>query len=73
MGRIVYDKLFEVMKEKEVNTSDLRKRKIISESTLQNIRSCRGITTDAIGRLCGALDCQPGDILEYKPDDDFLT
>jgi len=69
MGRIVYDKLFKVMKEKGINKFDLRKQKIISESTLQNIRDGRGITTDAIGRLCKALDCQPGDILEYIDDD----
>jgi putative transcriptional regulator len=69
MGKIVYDKLFEVMKEKKINTSDLRKNKIISESTLQNIRDGGGITTEAIGRLCEALKCQPGDILKYRPDE----
>jgi putative transcriptional regulator len=73
MGMITYNKLFEVMKEKNINTSYLRKNKIISESTLHNIRHGRGITTDAIGRLCKALNCQPGDILEYKPDDNTNT
>jgi putative transcriptional regulator len=24
------------------------------------------ITTDMLGRLCKALDCQPGDLLEYR-------
>lgn len=28
------------------------------------------ITTDAIASLCGALHCQPGDILEYIPEPD---
>ena len=48
----------------------IRKNKIISESTLQNIREGKRITTDAIAALCGALHCQPGDILEYVPDEE---
>ena len=46
-----------------------KKEKIISESTLQNIRNNGRITTDAIANLCNALDCQPGDIMEYVPDE----
>ena len=46
----------------------IRKEKIISESTLQNIRNGKRITTDSIAALCEALNCQPGDLLEYIPD-----
>ncbi len=56
------------METKGLTTYKIRKEKIISESTLQNIREGKRITTDAIANLCGALDCQPGDILEYIPD-----
>ena len=67
-GKIVYDKLREKMKEQGLTTYKIRKEKIISEGTLQNIREDKRITTDAIASLCGALNCQPGDILEYIPD-----
>ena len=40
------------------------------QSTLQNIRQGKRITTDTIASLCDALDCQPGDILEYVPDNE---
>jgi len=53
------------MEEKGLTSYKIRKEKIISESTLQNIRSNGRITTDAIAALCAALECQPGDILEY--------
>ena len=53
------------MSEKGLTTYTIRKNKIISESTLQNIRHGRRITTDAIAALCKQLECQPGDILEY--------
>lgn len=67
-GVIKYDKLLKLMEKKGLSTYKIRKEKIISESTLQNIRNNGRITTDAIASLCAALNCQPGDILEYVPD-----
>lgn len=65
MGKIVYYKLLDMMEAKGLTTYRIRKDKIISESTLQNIREGKRITTDAIASLCEALNCQPGDLLEY--------
>lgn len=70
-GRIVYDKLLSLMECRGLTTYRIRKDKIISESTLQNIREGKRITTDAVAALCGALNCQPGDILEYVPDENI--
>ncbi len=70
-GKIVYNKLLNTMKQQGLSTYRIRKEKIISESTLQNIREGKRITTDAIASLCGALNCQPGDILEYIPEKDL--
>lgn len=69
-GKIIYDKLLALMESKGLTTYKIRKEKIISESTLQNIREGKRITTDAVAALCGALHCQPGDILEYVQDDE---
>lgn len=68
-GTIRYNKLLKLMEERGLSTYKIRKEKIISESTLQNIRNNKRITTDAIANLCDALSCQPGDILEYVPDE----
>lgn len=68
-GYITYTKLLKLMEEKGLSTYRIRKEKIISESTLQNIRNNKRITTDAIANLCDALNCQPGDIMEYIPGD----
>lgn len=65
MGKIIFDKLMVLMKEQGLTTYKIRKEKIISEGTLQNIRIGKSITTDSIASLCAALDCQPGDIMEY--------
>lgn len=69
-GKIIYSKLRALMESKGLTSYRIRKEKIISESTLQNIREDKRITTDAIAALCAALDCQPGDILEYVPEEE---
>lgn len=68
MGTIVYNKLLAMMEQKGLTTYKIRKEKIISESTLQKIRQNKSITTDSIASLCEVLNCQPGDIMEYIPD-----
>ena len=67
---MVYDRLFALMKEKGLTTYKIRKEHIITESTLQKLREGQNITTDSLAALCRALDCQPGDIMEYVPDQD---
>jgi putative transcriptional regulator len=65
---ICYDKLFALMKRKRLSSYKIRKEGIISESTLTRIRKGDGVSTSAISALCKALECQPGDIMEYVPD-----
>lgn len=36
--------------------------------TLIHLLDGKRITTDSIAALCEALNCQPGDLLEYVPD-----
>lgn len=67
---ISYAKLFELMKEKGLTTYQIRKEKIVSENALTSMRAGKSVTMDTISRLCKALNCQPGDILEYVPDED---
>ncbi|MDE6745863.1 MAG: helix-turn-helix domain-containing protein [Oscillospiraceae bacterium] len=57
------------LKEKGYTTNKIRIEKIMSESTMQKFRTGEMVSTDNIARLCKLLDCQPGDILEYVPDE----
>lgn len=66
---IKYDKLFALMKKKGLTTYKIRKENIISQGALTSLRAGKSVTIDTIEKLCKALDCQPGDILEYSPDD----
>lgn len=65
---VKYDKLFLLMKQKGLTTYRIRKENIISQSALQSLREGKSVTIDTIASLCKVLDCQPGDIMEYVPD-----
>ena len=55
------------------NTNRIRKEKLLSESTLQRLRTGELINGENLGKLCELLRCQPGDILEYAPDQEEQT
>ena len=47
----------------------LRKEKILAESTLQQFRNGDIVSNENLSRVCELLRCQPGDILEYVPEE----
>ena len=71
---IKFDKLFILFEEKGITTYTLRKNKIVGNETFRKLKSNTGvIDTRTIDRMCNELDCQPGDIMEYVPDDADTT
>ncbi len=67
---IRYDGFWKLAKEQNLTTYKIRQQQIISETTLQHIRKNEPISTASIESLCRALHCQPGDLLEYVPNED---
>ena len=57
------------LKEKGYNTNILRKEKLLAEGVIQALRGKKSISWVNISRICALLECQPGDILEYVPDE----
>lgn len=55
------------LKEKGYTANRMRKEKILSESTMQNIRNKTNITLESINTICIILRCQPSDIIEIVP------
>lgn len=64
---ISYERLFELMERKGVKKIDLRKAGI-SPTIVDRLVKGTDVNTSTIRRLCEILDCQPGDIMEYEPD-----
>ena len=42
----------------------------IYPNTVNQLRKNESVTTDTIGKICALLHCQPGDIMEYRPEED---
>jgi putative transcriptional regulator len=69
MGKIVFKKFFNLIEEGQITTYKIRKEKIINEATLQRMRKNESVSTNSVAALCQALNCQPGDIMEYIEDE----
>lgn len=68
---IKYEKMFALLKEHGYNTTEIRKKHILSEDTLTSIRQGKGgLSHKSIDKLCNLLHCQPGDLMEYVSDED---
>lgn len=58
------------LKEAGYNTNRLAKENLISPSSIQKMREGIVVGITIIDRLCKLLDCQPGNIIKYVPDED---
>lgn len=60
--------VLEALKSRGYSTYKIRNDKILNEATLQKLRSGKYINMENLDKLCILLDCQPGDLLEFIPD-----
>ena len=57
------------LKEAGYNTSRLRKDKLIGEATIQKMREGQLVSWATIDTICALLNCNVGDVVEYKKED----
>ena len=65
---IVFERLWNVMREKGVSTYQLRERCGIDSKTIRRLKANDNIETKTLNKLCAALECRLEDIAEYEPD-----
>ncbi len=55
---------------RKMRSKELAERIGISEQNVSLLKSgkVKGVCFETLERICAALDCQPGDILEYRPE-----
>ena len=51
------------------STYRIRKEKLLGEATLQKLRNGDPVSWENISTICQLLNCQPGDLLEYRETD----
>lgn len=67
---IVYKiEILPALKEAGYNTIRLRKEKIFGEATSQKFREHKPLNFNDLNKLCTLLNCQPGDLIEFIPDE----
>lgn len=56
---------------RKMRSRELSEKIGITEQNVSLLKSGKvsGIRFDTLGRICDALQCQPGDILEYRPEE----
>ena len=65
---IVYDRLWQTMKEKGISQYSLIKDHQISAGQLSRLRNNESVTTHTLNDLCTILDCKIEDVAEYIKD-----
>ena len=59
-----------VMAQRKMKGKDLAEQIGITEQNLSLLKSgkVKGVRFETLEKICAALECQPGDILEYVPE-----
>lgn len=57
-----------MLAKRKMRSRELAERVGITEQNISLLKSgkVRGVRFDTLARICAALDCQPGDLLEYR-------
>lgn len=66
---IVYDKLWQTMKEKNISQYKLIKEYNFSTGQLDRLRKNENVNSYTLNQLCQILDCKLEDIAEYVKED----
>lgn len=67
---IKFYKLLDLLNRKGMTKEDLRKEINVSSATMAKISKGESISLKVVASICRVLECQPGDIMEYIPEED---
>ena len=62
---VTYNKLWHLLLDRGMKKKDLQEDANLTNHTMLKLRNNMDITTETIGRICKALDCQMTDIMEF--------
>lgn len=68
---IVYDKLGDYLKSKNMKYIDLQRELTLSPSMTAKFTKNRTMSTDTINKVCEYLQVQPSEIMEWIPDAEY--
>ncbi|GAS80372.1 helix-turn-helix domain-containing protein [Paenibacillus amylolyticus] len=65
---ISYKPFQKLLIDREIKKQDLLKMTGISSATMAKLNTNEYVSLEVIDKLCTALGCQPGDLLEHETD-----
>lgn len=70
---MIVTRLDRVLADRKVTSKELSERIGISQVNLSRLKTGKinAVRFSTLEAICRALDCQPGDLLEYIPDDEL--
>lgn len=66
---ITYYKLLDILNRKGMTKEQLKNAAGLSSATMTKISKGESVTLKTINAICNVLQLQPGDLLEWMPDD----
>ena len=66
---VSYKKLWKILIDKDMKKKDLREVANLSPSLIAKMGRNENVTTEVLSRICTALQCDIGDIMEMVPED----
>ena len=66
---ISYKKLWKILIDKDMKKKDLVEAAVVSSYTLNKLNRGDNVTTEVLEKICHALDCNIGDIMDVLPDE----
>lgn len=67
--RFSYNKLWKLLIDKNMNKKDLRNASGVSSASIAKLKKGENVTTDILLRICMALECDIGKIIEVGQED----
>jgi DNA-binding Xre family transcriptional regulator len=67
--RISYKKLWKLLIDREMKKKELAKKAGVSNASIAKLGRNENVNTDILLRICVALKCEIGDILEIVPNE----
>ncbi|KZE80898.1 helix-turn-helix domain-containing protein [Paenibacillus elgii] len=62
---ISYKPLQKLLIDRDIKKQELMKRTGISSATMAKLNTNEYVSLEVIDKICAALNCQPGELLEY--------
>lgn len=61
-----------MLAKRKMSVTELSNRVGITMANISILKNgkAKAVRVETLNRICAALDCQPGDVLEYRPDEE---